>query len=51
MRLSFGPPLEELDRGLDGIERVLAKAKAGHELGKNFKRRSGPPPSVPSAGS
>jgi aspartate/methionine/tyrosine aminotransferase len=25
IRLSFGPPLEELKRGLDGIERVLAK--------------------------
>jgi hypothetical protein len=24
-RLSFGPPMEELKRGLDGIERVLIK--------------------------
>lgn len=40
VRLSFGPPLEELDRGLDGIERVLKKARAGEPLGKDFKRRS-----------
>lgn len=39
VRLSFGPPLDELDRGLDGIQRVLEKAREGHpELGKNFKR-------------
>ncbi|KDN53386.1 PLP-dependent transferase [Tilletiaria anomala UBC 951] len=28
VRLSFGPPLEELDRGLDGIARVLNKGRA-----------------------
>ena len=38
VRLSFGPPLEELDRGLDGIERVLVKAREGHEMGKNYKQ-------------
>jgi hypothetical protein len=41
VRLSFGPPLEELDRGLDGIERVLNKAREGHQMGTNFKRHSG----------
>ncbi|PWN35350.1 PLP-dependent transferase [Meira miltonrushii] len=39
VRLSFGPPLEELDRGLDGIQRVLDKAIAGHpELGRNLRK-------------
>lgn len=33
VRLSFGPPLEELDRGLDGIERVLAKVNLGPRAG------------------
>lgn len=42
VRLSFGPPLEELDRGLDGLQRVLDKVRAGHpELGRNLKRRDG----------
>lgn len=27
VRLSFGPPLDQLEKGLDGIERVLLKAK------------------------
>lgn len=27
VRLSFGPPLEDLDKGLDAIERVLRKAR------------------------
>lgn len=38
VRLSFGPPLEELDRGLDGIERLIKKAKSGHpDVGTNYK--------------
>ncbi|KAH8915118.1 PLP-dependent transferase [Atractiella rhizophila] len=44
VRLSFGPPLEQLDKGLDSIERVLKKARAhmeekGHlnEFGQNLK--------------
>ncbi|KAG9000201.1 hypothetical protein FRB90_011873 [Tulasnella sp. 427] len=27
VRISFGPPLDQLDKGLDAIERVLAKSK------------------------
>ncbi|KAG8772127.1 hypothetical protein FRC12_003238 [Ceratobasidium sp. 428] len=27
VRISFGPPLEDLDKGLDAIERVLRRAK------------------------
>lgn len=52
VRLSFGPPLEELDRGLDGIERVLAKARAGHPMGTGFKRSiQGTAVNPPAAGS
>ena len=29
VRLSFGPPIEDLDKGIDAIERVLKKAKKG----------------------
>jgi aspartate/methionine/tyrosine aminotransferase len=43
VRLSFGPPLEQLDKGLDGIERVLKKAREhldekGHlgEMGRDL---------------
>jgi len=35
VRLSFGPPLKDLDKGLDAIERLLRKAK------KEIIRRSG----------
>ena len=31
IRLSFGPPLPELDRGLDGIQRLVNRAKAHYE--------------------
>lgn len=52
VRLSFGPPLEDLDRGLDGIERVLAKAREGHPMGSNYKRSSkGVSVNPPAAGS
>ncbi|EIN07107.1 aminotransferase [Punctularia strigosozonata HHB-11173 SS5] len=34
VRLSFGPPLEDLDKGLDAIERIIKKAKVGkYEFG------------------
>ncbi|CAD6885641.1 unnamed protein product [Tilletia laevis] len=43
VRLSCGPPLAELDLGLDAIERVLKKAR-DHEkrssMGRNYRRSS-----------
>lgn len=40
IRLSCGPELSQLDRGLDALERVIAKAHPSHEhnesLGKGF---------------
>ena len=27
VRLSFGPPMEDLDKGLDAIDRILKRAK------------------------
>lgn len=55
IRLSFGPPLEELDRGLDGFERLIAKAKKGDDaLGKDYKPSLGHASnlhSAPAAGS
>ncbi|KAG9045447.1 hypothetical protein FS837_006290 [Tulasnella sp. UAMH 9824] len=38
VRLSFGPPLDQLDKGLDAIERVLSKAnKEGMgDIGKDY---------------
>lgn len=48
VRLSFGPPLAQLEKGLDGIERVLRKAHEhlttkGHlgSMGKNLAPHSG----------
>ncbi|RPD66457.1 aminotransferase [Lentinus tigrinus ALCF2SS1-7] len=40
VRLSFGPPLEDLDKGLDAIGRVLRKAKkeGGHAFGHSYKK-------------
>lgn len=40
VRLSFGPPLEDLDKGLDAIGRVLKKAKkeGGHAFGHSYKK-------------
>ncbi|KAH9814321.1 pyridoxal phosphate-dependent transferase [Melampsora americana] len=49
VRLSFGPPLPQLEKGLDGIERVLRKAHEhlttnGHlgNMGKNLAPHVGP---------
>ena len=40
VRISFGPPMEDLVKGLDGIERVLKRAKeegvAG--FGKDYEK-------------
>lgn len=39
VRISFGPPLEDLDKGLDAIERVLKKARTGmHHFGHSYKK-------------
>ncbi|GLB34796.1 putative aminotransferase class I and II [Lyophyllum shimeji] len=39
VRLSFGPPLEDLDRGLDAIGMVLKKArKAKEHIGHSYKK-------------
>ncbi|KAF4578969.1 hypothetical protein EYR36_000778 [Pleurotus pulmonarius] len=40
VRLSFGPPLEDLDRGLDAIQRVLKKAKKEgmQAFGQGYKK-------------
>ena len=39
VRLSFGPPIEDLDKGLDAIDRILKKArKSGMEVfGAGYK--------------
>jgi len=38
VRLSFGPPLDVLDLGLDAIERVIKKAHKGHDdMGQGYK--------------
>ncbi|GAA5918092.1 hypothetical protein JCM6882_004989, partial [Rhodosporidiobolus microsporus] len=36
IRLSFGPPLEEIDRGLDGFERLLARVNEHVEKGEDL---------------
>jgi len=47
VRLSFGPPLQDLDKGIDAIERVLRKANKkglhvfGHSYKKSIKDRAG----------
>ncbi|PWN53857.1 PLP-dependent transferase [Violaceomyces palustris] len=41
IRISYGPEIEQVDRGLDALERVLAKARSpdsGHEFNKGYKR-------------
>jgi aspartate/methionine/tyrosine aminotransferase len=40
VRLSFGPPLQDLDKGLDAIARVLKKAKQTEmrEIGHSYKK-------------
>jgi len=47
IRLSFGPPIEQLDKGLDGIARVLKTAREhmdekGHviDMGRNLARHT-----------
>ncbi|CAO1638691.1 unnamed protein product [Sympodiomycopsis kandeliae] len=37
IRISYGPPLKEIDRGLDAFERIVKRAREGHpEVGKNL---------------
>jgi len=40
VRLSFGPPLEDLDKGIDAIARVLRKVKKEgmHSFGHSYKK-------------
>ncbi|KIK31030.1 hypothetical protein PISMIDRAFT_5587 [Pisolithus microcarpus 441] len=40
VRLSFGPPLEELDRGLDAIEKVVktARKEGTRAFGHSYKK-------------
>lgn len=40
VRLSYGPPMEDLDKGLDAIGRVLKKAKNGgmEKIGHSYKK-------------
>jgi len=40
VRLSFGPPLEDLDKGLDAIARVLRKVKKEgmRSFGHSYRR-------------
>lgn len=39
VRLSFGPPLDDLERGLDAIGRVVKKARSGGKsLGHSYKK-------------
>ncbi|KAF9566307.1 aminotransferase [Agrocybe pediades] len=47
VRLSFGPPMADLDKGLDAIERILKKArKSGmKEFGQGYKTGSDAPES------
>jgi hypothetical protein len=38
VRISFGPPLETLKRGLDSIERLLDKhRRASHHIGHSYR--------------
>ncbi|KAI5890727.1 PLP-dependent transferase [Schizophyllum commune H4-8] len=38
VRLSFGPPVEDLNRGLDAIKRVLKKVEQGGTIGQGYKK-------------
>ncbi|KAG1891450.1 pyridoxal phosphate-dependent transferase [Suillus subluteus] len=40
VRLSFGPPIEDLDKGIDAIGRVVAAARQGgtKKMGHNYKK-------------
>ncbi|KAJ8507496.1 hypothetical protein ONZ45_g10154 [Pleurotus djamor] len=51
VRLSFGPPLEDLDRGLDAIQRVLKKAKKEgmQAFGQGYKKSMDEPQSPSTA--
>uniref|UniRef100_D8Q8Q1 Aminotransferase class I/classII large domain-containing protein n=1 Tax=Schizophyllum commune (strain H4-8 / FGSC 9210) TaxID=578458 RepID=D8Q8Q1_SCHCM len=40
VRLSFGPPVEDLNRGLDAIKRVLKKVEQGGTIGQGYKKAS-----------
>ncbi|KAF9013940.1 pyridoxal phosphate-dependent transferase [Cyathus striatus] len=42
VRISFGPPLEDLDRGLDAIGRVLQKARkeGTGNFGSNYRKKT-----------
>ncbi|GAA6008137.1 hypothetical protein JCM11491_001898 [Sporobolomyces phaffii] len=41
VRLSFGPPLEQLDRGLDAIERVVKRVRQAEKDGKDLDQEFG----------
>jgi len=42
VRLSFGPPLEDLDRGLDAIAKVVKNARSGqHNMGHSYTKSTG----------
>lgn len=39
VRLSFGPPIESLDMGIDAMARVLKRAKKDlHSMGHSYKK-------------
>jgi hypothetical protein len=40
VRLSFGPPLEDLNKGLDAIENLLKRVKKGEDtsMGHGYKK-------------
>jgi hypothetical protein len=48
VRLSFGPPLESLDMGIDAIARVLKRAKKEglHSIGHSYKKSLESPSSI-----
>ncbi|GAA5880296.1 hypothetical protein JCM16303_003885 [Sporobolomyces ruberrimus] len=41
IRLSFGPPLEQLDRGLDAIQRVVERVRKAEQEGKDLHQEFG----------
>lgn len=42
VRLSFGPPVADLNRGLDAIERVLKRVRGdkSHNIGSGYSSKS-----------
>jgi len=48
VRLSFGPPLEDLDKGIDAMERVLHKVKKEgmHSFGHSYRKSIDGPASL-----